>query len=202
MAIGSPDKAARLDQLRTYAKVQVWAGFRPLGEVRAEVYDAVLDEVRDADTAATLTAELIAEASAALDQAARSWPDVTPFDRLQAAFAEVEESDVVVLQACEDHWSANELLRQRSAQGRTPWGIAYFTLSDVWHAVEHDMLEINLWHGSSANVAEGDDLLDFFQRTLEAHGITSVFDEGRIEVGVAWQRRPGTPQHASVPSQR
>jgi hypothetical protein len=202
VAIGSPDKAARLNQLRTYAKVQVWAGYRPAGEVRAEVYDAVLDEVREPDEAASLTAALIAEASAALDAAARDWPSVTAFDRLQAAFAEIEASDVVVLQACEDHWSANELLRQRSAQGKTPWGIAYFTLSDVWHAVEHGMLEINLWHGSSANVAEGDDLLDFLQRTLADHGISSVFDEGRIEVGVAWQRRPGAPQHPSVPSQR
>lgn len=200
MAIGSPDKAARLGQLRTYAKVQVWSGFRPQGEVRTEVYDAVLDEVKDCEAAQRLTDELLLEARSSLDRAACDWPEVTEFDRLQLAFAEAEAADVVILQACEDHWSANELLQQRSREGRTPWGIAYFTLSDVWHAIEHDMLELNLWHGSSANVAEGDDLLDFMLRTLTDQGISSVFDEGRIEARVAWQRRPAEAGQAAPQS--
>jgi hypothetical protein len=190
VAIGSPDQAARREQLRTYATVQVWSGFRLPGEIHSEVYDAVLDELADSDEARLLTDELVDDARKSLEQAAESWPEVTAYDRLQAAFADAEAADIVVLQACEDHWSANELLQQRSREGRTPWGIAYFTLSDVWHAIEHDMLEVNLWHGSSANVAEGDDLLEFMVRTLGDHGIPAVFDEGRIEVNVAWQRRP------------
>ncbi len=199
MAIGSPDKAARLEQLRTFAMVQVRSGFRPPGEVRAEVYDAVLDEVASGDEAQRLTDELLRDARDSHQRAAETWPHETQFDRLQAAFAELDAADVVVLQACEDHWSANEQLTQRSREGRTPWGIAYFTLPDVWHAIEHDMLEVNLWHGSSANVAEGDDLLDFVRLTLSEHGISSVFDEGRIEVAVAWQRRPSdTPERSSA----
>jgi hypothetical protein len=190
VAIGSPDKAARLEQLRTYAVVQVWSGFRLPGEVRTEVYDAVVDELKDCQAARAMTDELVDEARRALESAAETWPEVTAYDRLQAAFAEAEAADIVVLQACEDHWSANELLQQRSREGRTPWGIAYFTLPDVWHAIEHGMLEVNLWHGSSANVAEGDDLLDFVLRTLADHGISAAFDEGRIEVQVAWERRP------------
>ncbi|MBA2561246.1 MAG: hypothetical protein H0V07_15445 [Propionibacteriales bacterium] len=200
MAIGSPDKAARLDQLRTYAKVQVWSGFRQLSEVRSDVYDAVVDEVTDPAQAQRLTDDLVADARSALDSAAQAWPDVTAFDRLQDAFADIEAADIVVLQACEDHWSANELLQQRAAEGRTPWGIAYFTLTDVWHAIEHDMLELNLWHGSSANVTEGDDLLEFVQRSLADHAISSVFDEGRIEVSVAWERRPAADGSRTGPS--
>jgi hypothetical protein len=198
VAIGSPDKAARREQLRTYATVQVWSGFRLPGEIHTEVYDAVLDELKDCEAARRLTDELVDEAHRSLEVAARGWPEVTAYDRLQAAFAEAEAADIVVLQACEDHWSANELLQQRAREGRTPWGIAYFTLSDVWHAIEHDMLEVNLWHGSSANVAEGDDLLEFMLRTLAEHGISAAFDEGRIEVSVAWQRRPAkTPDEAT-----
>ncbi len=191
MAIGSPDKAARLDQLRTYASVQVRSGFRLPGEVRSDVYDAVVDEqVCDPAETQRLTDDLLSAARRSHEEAASTWPDVTEFDRLQAAFGVLENAGIVVLQACEDHWSANELLEQRSSEQRTPWGIAYFTLPDVWHAIEHDMLEVNLWHGSSANVAAGDDLLDFVLRTLGDQAIRAVFDEGRIEVSVAWQRRP------------
>ena len=202
MAIGSPDKAARLDQLRTYAVVQVRSGFRLPAEVHTEVYEAVVDELKDCGAARAMTDELIGEARSALEAAADTWPEVTAYDRLQAAFAVAEDADIVVLQACEDHWSANELLQQRSREGRTPWGIAYFTLPDVWHAIEHDMLEVNLWHGSSANVADGDDLLDFMLRTFADHGIAAAFDEGRIEVHVAWERRPQGSRSAAGQSRR
>ncbi len=190
MAIGSPDKAARLAQLRNYARVQVWSGFRAHAEVRADVLEAVMEEVKNAEEAARLTDEFLTEAEDSLAEAARTWPSVTEFDRLQAAFADLERADIVVLQACHDHWAANELLQRRAAEGTPARGVAYFTHSDVWHAVDHGMLEINVWHGSSANVADGDELLDYVQQTLSSHGIDSLFDEGRIEVTVAWQRRP------------
>ena len=35
MAIGSPDKTARLEQLRDWARAQIWSGFRSEDEVRA-----------------------------------------------------------------------------------------------------------------------------------------------------------------------
>lgn len=192
MAIGSPDKAARLDQLRNYARVQVWSGFRPLDEVRADVLAAVRDEVRDAAVAERLAAEFVESAEETLDQAATSWPEVTEFDHLQAALTELEAVGIVVLQACEDHWAAQDMLQTLTAAGARPRGIAYFTHTDVWHAVDHGMLEINLWHGDSANVAPGDDLLADVQDTLARHGIHSLFDEGRIEVTVSWHRRPLT----------
>ncbi len=190
MAIGSPDRSTRLAQLRAYARVQVRSGFSSHDQVRAEVFDAVSDEVKDLHEAQRLTDEFVAAETADLAREAATWSGDTRFDDLQAAFAELEARDIVVLQACEDHWAAQEVLQQRADEGRRPWGIAYFTSPDVWHAVEHGMLEINLWHGSSANVAEGDELLTFVHDTLARHGISSLFDEGRIEVSVTWQRRP------------
>ncbi|MEJ7689059.1 MAG: hypothetical protein WKF76_00735 [Nocardioidaceae bacterium] len=190
MAIGSPDKAARLDQLRTYAHVQVWSGYRRLDDVRADVYDAVLDEVKDVDEAAVLTNRYLDEAHAALEQAAAGWPSPSAFDRLQAAFTDLRSAGVVVLEAVDDHWVANDTLQRAAERGSRPWGIVYFTPADVWHAVEHGMLELNVWHGTGANVAPGDDLLQLVTDTLRRHGIESLFDEGRVEVSVAWQRRP------------
>lgn len=190
MAIGSPDKAARLDQLRNYARVQVWSGFRPLDEVRNDVLTAVQEEVTDPAEAERLAGEFLDSAEESLGAAATSWPEITEFDRLQAALTELEAVGIVVLQACEDHWAAQEMLQTLAAAGVRPRGIAYFTHTDVWHAVDHGMLEVNLWHGNSANVAPGDDLLADVQDTLSRHGIHSLFDEGRIEVTVAWHRRP------------
>ena len=190
MAIGSPDQAARLDQLRVLARAQVWSGYLTEAAIRADLYDAVLDELRDPEPARELADRYVDEAYRELRTAAATWPIPSGFDRLRAAFDALEARGVIVLQACEDHWSADARLREEAAMGTRPRGIAYFTHSDVWHAVEHGMLEVNLWHGTRANVAPGDELLADVQRVLAEHGIASLFDEGRIEVSVAWERRP------------
>ena len=181
-----------MEQLGNYARVLVWSGFRPLEDVRADVLEAVRDEVKEEDEAVRLTDEYVTAATESLHQAAGKWPDPTDYDRLQAALTELEDAGVMVLQACDDHWSAAELLQTTAAAGVRPRGIAYFTHTDVWHAVDHGMLEINVWHGDSANVAPGDELLDFVQETLARNGIDSAFDEGRVEATVSWQRRPVT----------
>lgn len=189
MAIGSPGKAARLDQLRTFAKVEVWSGFHSPHQVRADVCAAVLDEVKDAAEAQRLAEGYLSSASEELAAASSTWPAVTEFDRLQAALGDLAASDIVVLQACDDHWEANEALQARATEGRPPRGIAYFTHTDVWHAVEHGMLEVNVWHGDSANVGPTDGLLTEVIGVLEQHGLAAHFDEGRIEVSVRWERR-------------
>jgi hypothetical protein len=51
------------------------------------------------------------------------------------------------------------------------------------------MLEVNVWHGSTANVAPGDSLLDDVVAVLARHGLRAHFDEGRVEVAAHWQRR-------------
>ncbi len=168
----------------------MWSGFRSRDEVQADVLEAVRDEVTDVGEAQRLTSEYVDEAQRSLTRAADEWPESTDYDRLQAAFGELEDAGITVLQACEDHWAAQEMLQTLAAAGARPRGIAYFTHPDVWHAVDHGMLEINLWHGDSANVAAGDELLAFVQETLRRNGIESLFDEGRIETSVTWQRRP------------
>jgi hypothetical protein len=117
------------------------------------------------------------------------WPKVTDHDRLTEAFATLESSGVVVLQGCADHWSARDELASREP---TPRGIAWFTPQDVWHAVDEGMLEVNLWHGTTANAAPGDQLLQDALAAFEKAGLEAHFDEGRIEVSAYWQRRPAS----------
>ena len=195
MAIGSLDKAGRLEQLKTLARVEVWSGYQTDDEVRADVLAAVSDEESDPAVAARLTQEYVELAHTDLAAAAQTWPAQTAYDRLQAAFADLRAHNVQVLEACDDHWAANDVLTEAAARGESPVGIAYFTHADVWHAVEHGMLELNVWHGTSANVAPGDALLDLVEQTLADHGIASHFDEGRIEVTIAWERRPESHRH-------
>jgi hypothetical protein len=174
--------------VREFARAGVRAGLLSADELRVEVVEAVREELPDHDPEATADA-WIAEATEELRVDSQSWPEATDYERLQTAFAELELGDVVVLQGCEDHWAAKAVLDSRAAAGTPPRGVAWFTPPDVWHAVDEGMLEVNLWHGSTANVAPDDELLDDVLGVLEKHGLAAHFDEGRIEVSAFWHRR-------------
>jgi hypothetical protein len=136
----------------------------------------------------------IAEAQAAWREDAASWPEVTDHDRLLDAFDRLEQQGIVVLAGIEDHWVARDELERRTP---VPAGIAWFTPTDVWHAIDAGMLEVNLWHGTTANAAPGDALLDAALAAFASAGLSAHFDEGRIEVTARWQHRP--PGDARAP---
>ncbi|MPZ60427.1 MAG: hypothetical protein GEU93_03835 [Propionibacteriales bacterium] len=178
-----------LDELRDFARLQVRAGYLTEDESRAEVAEAVRAELPDENAPEQVAARWLAECERALEAEQRGWPDTTDFDRLLVAFDDLRMAGIVVLPACEDHWSATAELERLEATGARPHGIVWFTHPDVWHAIDHGMLEINVWHGDSANVAPGDVLLDTVLETLSRHDLPAHFDEGRVEVSVHWQRR-------------
>lgn len=175
------------DELRGFARVVVRGGTYDEERTRAEVLEAVHQAgVADPDQR---TDDLIAEARHELEADQRGWPEHTDYDALQRVFAALEAVDIPVLQAIEDHWTTKAELERRDEAGPPCRGIAWFTAPDVWHAVDHGMLELNVWHPDSANVAEGDDLLDEVVAALAVEDIEGHFDEGRIEVGAHWHRR-------------
>ena len=174
--------------VREFARAGVRAGLLSEDALRREVVEAVAAELPDRDAEATADA-WIAEAREELRVDQESWPEATDYERLQTALAELELSDVVVLQGIEDHWVAKQQLQERTDAGDPARGAAWFTPPDVWHAVDHGMLEVNVWHGDTANVEPGDELLDLVLGVLEKHGLAAHFDEGRIEVSAHWHRR-------------
>jgi hypothetical protein len=187
--VGRSDTEA-LDRLRAFARVQVRSGYLSDRSVRDEVAEAAREDLaRDADNAAALAGEAVDAEVTALVLEQESWPQTTDVDRLQAAFAELEADGVLVLVAVEDHWDATAALTRLDEEGASVPGVLFFTHTDVWHAVDHGMLELNLWHGDTANVAVGDDLLRLVLQTLGRHGLSATFDEGRIEATLTWQRR-------------
>jgi hypothetical protein len=178
------------DHVREFARACVRAGLLSTDELHADVVAAIRQELPqragEADALATAWTD---EARKQLRVDQESWPEATDYERLQSAFEELALDDVVVLQGCEDHWAAKRLIEERSAAGAAPRGVAWFTPPDVWHAVDEGMLEVNLWHGTTANAAPGDALLDDVLGVLEKHGLAARFDEGRIEVDAHWHRR-------------
>ena len=175
------------ERVADFARVQVRAGLLGTEALHAEVRVAVVAELPD-DEPADATQTLVAQAAADLFAEQQDWERPTDYEWLQAAFGALEEQGVVVLQAVEDHWDADAALRRLTAAGRPPEGALWFTAPDVWHAVDHGILELNVWHGDTANVAPGDPLLDLVITTLASHGLAGHFDEGRVEVAARWRK--------------
>jgi hypothetical protein len=155
-------------------------------DVRAQAVAAIRSDHPELPAAETADA-WIAEACEAWRADAATWPDLTDHDRLDQAFALLEAEGIVVLQGVADHWVARNELRRRTP---VPAGIAWFTPTDVWHAIDAGMLEVNLWHADTANAAPGDPVLETALAAFAAAGLEAHFDEGRIEVSAYWQRRP------------
>ncbi len=174
--------------VREFARSAVRSGLLGDQELYDEVVLAITSELPDTDEPQAVAQQWVAEFRDELGRDAASWPEVTDYDRLQAAFAELESRGIVVLQGCDDHWAAKGVLDARAED--PPAGIAWFTPPDVWHAIDEGMLEVNVWHASTANVAPGDALLDEVVAALGRQGLSAHFDEGRVEVSAHWQRRP------------
>lgn len=178
------------EHTRTWVRDVVRSGLLTGDELEAEVTAVVATDHPDLPAAETAR-RWIAEEHAAWVADAAGWVGPTDHDRLQAAFDRLGDHDIVVLQGCADHWAARDLLRRREPD--LPRGVAWFTPADVWHAIDEGMLEVNLWHASTANAAPGDALLEDALGCFASEGLAAHFDEGRIEVSAHWQRRPARP---------
>jgi hypothetical protein len=183
------DKLSPLEQLRDFTRLQVRAGLLDDATMHAEITEAIRAELPREPDPDSLARRWIDDRRSELATAQQAWPTPTDHDRLLACFEHLEGIGVVVLQAVDDHWSATAELRRRDQEGGRVRGIVWFTQPDVWHAIDHGMLELNVWHGDTANVAPGDLLLDIVIDSLRTQGLAARFDEGRVEVAAFWQRR-------------
>jgi hypothetical protein len=180
--------AVAIRRVHDHARLQVRAGFLDAPAVLADVTAVAADEDLEGPDGIALAAVEQARAGLLADQ--RRWPAVTDVDRLRSVFGALRGDGIVVLEGVPDHWAATAELERLDDTDVRPAGIAWFTRTDVWHAIDHGMLEINLWQADSANVAPGDSLLADALGRFDEAGLSAVFDEGRIEVRARWHRRP------------
>ncbi|MFC9691413.1 DUF6891 domain-containing protein [Kribbella sp. NPDC056951] len=177
-----PERTAR--ELRGLARVLVRSGYADHAAITAALTEAVEEDAPAIDASA-LVPLLIGEALIDVTEEAKAWPEVTDPDRLDAVLAELEALGLVVVRYTADHHEA----RQGLEAAADPQGLVFFTDTDVWHAVDFGMLELKVWHPDTANVAPGEPLLEDVLALLNERELPAVFDEGRIEVTLDWQRR-------------
>ena len=171
-----------MEHTREWVRAVVRSGLLAPETLLAEVESVLSADHPGEDVSAR---DVIALERAAWAEDAAKWSHPTDYERIQVALASIAGLGVEVMQAVPDHWA----VKARLAEGGVI-GAAWFTAADVWHAVDEPMLEVNLWHASGANASPGDELLDATLGCFASAGLPAVFDEGRIEVGARWERRP------------
>jgi hypothetical protein len=165
--------------------------------------DAVLTNANDVFEEELPRPTLRIEASAALRAALaehraaeQSWPDLTDCDRLDAAFAALEEEGIVARQnfTCCGTCGASEIWDEIEAaqnEGVAVEGYAFFHMQDTESAVEGHGLYLNYGacaQGEDAAVAIGHRIV----AALEAQGLATDWDgriEQRIGISMEWKKR-------------
>lgn len=174
-----------LTELAHFATLVVRSGYLPAERVREETAVFVRSEIDDERQAAELAEQLCAQAEQDLAAEQPGWPERTDNDALTEALADLRGRGWLTLEYCQDHFDAVKLLQEHPAAP----GVVFFTETDVWHAITDRMLELKVWHADTSNVVGADPELIMVIEVLAAHGLTAVFDEGRVEVSFRWQRR-------------
>jgi hypothetical protein len=180
---------------RAEAATRAWvgdvvrSGLGTPDQVRAQVTEAIAQDLPWCEPERTAR-EWIAEAQAAWQREAAAWPEVTDHDRLTRVFESLRSRGLLVLEGVADHWAVRSALDEAGPEVR---GAVWFVPTDVWHAIDEGMLEVNLWHADGANAAEGEELLEEVLAAFADAELPARFDEGRVEVSAFWRRRPAYP---------
>ncbi len=178
------------EELRDLARLLVRSGLGTPATRLRQLAEAVVISLPHQEGEVLARAWLTAAERAAQTEQDK-WPARTDHDQLADVFDECEAHGVRVLRGIDDHWQAKaELERLGGTHRDQPLrGILWFTQTDVWHAIDAGMLEVNLWHSTTANATPGDHLLQAVLGCFGRHGLDAHFDEGRIEVAAHWRRR-------------
>jgi hypothetical protein len=184
------------DDLHDFIRVQVAAGFAPIGEIIDEAAEVFAD-VTPNHAALAEAARAVAEQAVADHLATQAaWPAPTDCDRLDAAFAELDRAGIVARQhfSCCGTCGADEIreeMEQAEKAGRAARGYTFFHVQDTEHAVEGDGLYLS--YGSvgkdqAASVAIGHEVV----ATLGRHGLSPAWNgkiAHRISLPLVWRRR-------------
>ena len=191
----SPDIHAVLDEIHGYIRRDIATGFESPDEIVDSVVELLSDEADSAvlrPYARRMAGEVLAEQLA--EQA--TWPEVTDCDRLDAAFAGLEEGGIV----CRQHfsccgtcgvgeiWDEIEAAREGGANVR---GYVFYHAQDTERAVDGDGLYLNygaVTEGETAALEVAREVIS----ALERHGLRTEWNgewSRRIGVVLDWKRR-------------
>lgn len=190
-----PDFPALLDDVHHAIRTQVAAGFADADTI-IDTTLAVYEDEADPAVLLPHVERFVADVLAAHLAEQATWPAVTDCDRLDAAFAALEEAGIV----CRQHFSCcgtcgaaeiwDELALAEEA-GRTVRGYAFYHIQDTESAVDGHGLYLNygaLEAGAPAALAVARDVV----AELERQGLRTNWNgrwSQRIGVNLTWQRR-------------
>lgn len=187
-----PDLA---NEIRMYVERDLRSGFYDAEEIVQSATDALEDEA-DPATLKRMIREALEQATKAHAAEKLDWPTVTDCDRLDKAFAELEEAGVISRQnfSCCGTCGSTEIWDEVSTSidsGKPAIGYTFYHMQDTESAVEGYGLYLN--YGACA---EGEtaalDIGHRIVRQLEDNGLKTDWDGSwakRIAVSLDWKRR-------------
>lgn len=189
--------AEKTEWVRDQIRRDVASGFYDEDAILTNASDAFADDLSP-DELRPLAQKLLRQALAEQRAAERLWPDETDCDRLDAAFAALEESGVIARQnfSCCGNCGATEIwdeVRAAEDAGGAARGYAFYHMQDTESAVDGGGLYLNYGacdEGEDAALAVAREIV----AELEAHGLETRWDgswDQRIGVALDWKRRRG-----------
>lgn len=187
----------RADWVRDQIRRDVASGFYDEDAILTNAADAFADDLTP-DELRPMAQQALREALAEQRAAEPHWPDETDCDRLDAAFAALEENGVIARQnfSCCGNCGATEIwdeVRAVEETGAEIRGYAFYHMQDTEGAVDGGGLYLNYGacaEGEDAALAVARDIV----AELEAHGLATHWDgswDKRIGVTLDWKRRRG-----------
>jgi hypothetical protein len=181
-----------VQSLRTRIRYHVAAGYLDPDEIVEAAVDWLTDEV-EPGVAEPLARTMLAEEIAAHRAAQATWPARTDYDRLSAAFAELNSAGIVAREdfACCQTCGNAEIGDEIAEAGGDPHGYTYFHQQDTEGAVE--LGELYLCYGTvrpdGPSAAEvGREVVEVLRRhQLDPRWTGDV--SKRIKVPMVWLRR-------------
>lgn len=177
-----------IDDLRGYIARDLRGGYSLPDEIVDSAVDVVAEAPLDAETLRPHAQRVLEQEIAAYREDARSWPEVTDYDHLDRAFAELERRGIVCRQnftCCGTCGSAEiwDEIREVGSGGAQVRGYVFFHMQDTDSAVDGHGLYLN--YGATA---EGE------TPALEiAREVSAALTQAGLQVDWegAWDRRIG-----------
>lgn len=162
-----------------------------------DLAEAFEDECDDADQAITIVTTMVASATAAHAALAATWEGETDNDRLDAAFADLEERCIVArhdlgMTLSDGEYDIDEIVDARLAEGQTVRGNAFYHRQDLARAIVGEGLNLAFTGDRTGPVAARAIGLEI-KSVLESHGLAVDWNgdaDARMTVAMDWKRRP------------
>ncbi|HEY6227497.1 MAG TPA: hypothetical protein VI282_10285 [Verrucomicrobiae bacterium] len=195
VASGKPTQTRALEEvledLRTHVRERVAAAFDGEEDIIQSGVDYLSDEAPE-DTLRFYAEQFTREELKIHEAQQATWTEETDCDRLDKAFAELEESGIVARQnftCCQTCGNAeiDDELNAAKEKGRTPHGYTFYHMQDTENAVNGSGLYL-AYTGRTGGAEVAKEII----AALERHGLKPEWDgsvETRIFLPMDWKRR-------------